>query len=114
MSVGWVLVILALLPLTAWLAAFATVAVRGALRRRGDERTRRLRLIRMLGRSDLVVVPTSDVDLPEHTVREVATEAGFRFLGYERTESPLRRRVGVFVREGGTVDAVIEGPRVPR
>lgn len=114
MSVGWVLVFLALLPLTAWLAALAVVAVRGALCRRGDEQTRRLRLARMLGRADLVVVPTSDVDLPEHTVREVATGAGFRFLGYERTESPLRRRVGVFVREGGAVGAVIGGARAPR
>lgn len=114
MSVGWVLVILALLPLTVWLAALAVVAVRGALRRRGDEQTRRLRLARMLGGGDLVVVPTSDVDLPEHTVREVATGAGFRFLGYERTDSPLRRRVGVFVRTGGAVDAVIEGARTPR
>lgn len=114
MSIGWGLVILALLPLTAWLAALAVVAVRGVLRRRGDEQTRRLRLARMLGRADLVVVPTSDVDLPEQTVREVATEAGMRFLGYERTDSPLRRRVGVFVRTGGAVGAVIEGAGTPR
>ena len=105
---------MALLPLTAWLAAFAAVAFRSALRRQGDERTRRLRLIRMLGRADLVVVPTSDVDLPEHAVRDVAAEVGFRLLGYERTESPMRRRVGVFVREGGAVDAVIDGARAPR
>ncbi|GAA1053779.1 hypothetical protein [Dietzia natronolimnaea] len=107
MSVGWVLVLVALLPLAAWLVALAAVAVRRALRRRGDEQTRRLRLARMLGSADLVVVPTSDVDLPESTVLDVATGAGMRFMGYERTDSPLRRRVGVFVRVGGEVDAVI-------
>lgn len=109
MSVGWVLVLVALLPLAAWLVALAAVAVRRALRRRGDEQSRRLRLARMLGSADLVVVPTSDVDLPESTVLDVATGAGMRFMGYERTDSPLRRRVGVFVRVGGEVDAVIRG-----
>lgn len=112
MSVGWVLVLLALLPLAAWLVALAAVAVRRALRRRGDEQTRRLRLARMLGSADLVVVPTSDVDLPEPTVLEVAADAGMRLVGYERTDSPLRRRVGVFVRVGGEVDAVIQGDDV--
>lgn len=114
MSIGSVLVTVALLPLVVWLVALAAVAVRRALRRRGDEQTRRLRLARMLGGGDVVVVPTSDVDLPEHTVVEVARGAGFRFLGYERTESPLRRRVGVFVRTGGVVGAVISGARPPR
>ncbi|WP_216694379.1 hypothetical protein [Dietzia psychralcaliphila] len=114
MSVGWVLVLLALLPLAAWLVALAVVAVRRALRRRGDEQTRRLRLARMLGSADLVVVPTSDVDLPESTVLAVAADAGFRFLGYERTDSPLRRRVGVFVRVGGEVDTVVQGAVVQR
>lgn len=109
MSVGWVLVLVALLPFAAWLVALAAVAVRRALRRRGDEQARRLRLARMLGSADLVVVPTSDVDLPESTVLDVATGAGMRFMGYERTDSPLRRRVGVFVRVGGEVDAVIRG-----
>ncbi|MFN3339381.1 MAG: hypothetical protein ACK40Z_06760 [Dietzia sp.] len=109
MRVGWVLVLLALLPLAAWLVALAVVAVRRALRRRGDEQTRRLRLARMLGSADLVVVPTSDVDLPESTVLAVATDAGMRFMGYERTDSPLRRRVGVFVRVGGEVDTVVRG-----
>ena len=109
MSVGWTLVALALLPVAAWLLAVAVVAVRRWLRRRGDESTRRLRLARMLRRADLVVVPTSDVDLPEHTVLEVAAEAGMRFLGYERPDTLLRRRVGVFVRVGGPVDRVIRG-----
>ncbi|MET3861210.1 hypothetical protein ABIE38_002135 [Dietzia sp. 2505] len=112
MSVGWVLVLLALLPLAAWLVVLAAVAVRRALRRLGDEQARRLRLARMLGSADLVVVPTSDVDLPESTVLDVATNAGMRFMGYERTDSPLRRRVGVFVRVGGEVDAVIRGENV--
>lgn len=109
MSVGWVLVLVALLPFAAWLVALAAVAVRRALRRRGDEQARRLRLARMLRSADLVVVPTSDVDLPESTVLDVATSAGMRLVGYERTDSPLRRRVGVFVRVGGEVDAVIRG-----
>lgn len=109
MSPGWLLVALALLPLAGWLLAVAVVAVRGWLLRRGDEGTRRLRLARMLGRADLVVVATSDVDLPEHTVLEVATGQGFRFLGYERSDTPLRRRVGVFVRVGGPVDRAIRG-----
>lgn len=116
MSTGLMLVLVALLPLAAWLAAVAAVAARRVLRRRGDEQARRLRLARMLGTADLVVVPTSDVDLPEATVLEVASDAGFRFLGYERSDSPLRRRVGVFVREGGEVDAVVRGigARAPR
>jgi hypothetical protein len=108
-SPGWALVVVALVPLAAWLVALSVVVVRRALRRRGDEQARRLRLARMLGSADLVVVPTADVDLPEHTVMEVASGAGFRFLGYERTDSPLRRRVGVFVRAGGAVDAVVRG-----
>lgn len=109
MSPGWMLTVVALLPLSAWGIAVAVVAVRRRLRRRGDERTRRLRLARMLGTADLVVVPTSDVDLPERTVLEVAADAGMRLVGYERTDTPLRRRVGVFVRRGGEVDAVITG-----
>ena len=109
MSVGWALVALALLPVVVWLLAVAVVAVRRWLRRRGDEGTRRLRLARTLRRADLVVVPTSDVDLPEHTVLEVAAEAGMRFLGYERPDTLLRRRVGVFVRVGGPGDRVIRG-----
>lgn len=110
MSVGWILVALALVPVVVWLLAVAVVAVRRRLRRRGDESTRRLRLARMLQRADLVVVPTSDVDLSEHTVLEVAAEAGMRFLGYERPDTLLRRRVGVFVRVGGPVDRAIRGP----
>ncbi|KAA0917875.1 hypothetical protein [Dietzia sp. ANT_WB102] len=109
MSLGWVLTMVALLPLAAWGIAVAVVAVRRWLRRRGDERTRRLRLARMLGAADLVVVPTADVDLPETAVLEVASDAGMRLLGYERTDTPLRRRVGVFVRVGGEVDMVIRG-----
>lgn len=109
MSLGWTLVLLALLPAAVLLIAVAVVAVRGVLRRRGDEQTRRLRLARMLGSADLVVVPTWDVDLPEATVLEVATDAGFRFLGYERGDTLLRRRVGVFVRRSGEVDALIRG-----
>lgn len=109
MSLGWVLAGVALLPVLAWLVALAVVAVRRVVRRRGDEQARRLRLARMLGAADLVVVPTADVDLPEHTVLAVAHEAGMRFLGYESTDSPLRRRVGVFVRVGGEVDTVIRG-----
>ncbi|MDV8002382.1 hypothetical protein [Rhodococcus sp. IEGM 1408] len=112
MSTGWVLVLVALLPVLAWSIALAVVAVRRVVRRRGDEQARRLRLARMLGTADLVVVPTADVDLPEHTVLAVANETGMRFLGYERTDSPLRRRVGVFVRVGGEVDAVVRGPVV--
>nr|WP_241742062.1 hypothetical protein [Dietzia kunjamensis] len=103
-----------MLPLVAWGIAVCVVAVRRWLRRRGDEPTRRLRLTRLLGTADLVVVPTSDVDLPEHTVLEVASDAGMRLVGYERSDSPLRRRVGVFVRIGGEVDAVIRGDRTPR
>ncbi|MEB8325696.1 hypothetical protein NGF75_06810 [Dietzia kunjamensis] len=114
MSPGWALTLVALLPLVAWGIAACVVAVRRWLRRRGDEGTRRLRLARMLGTADLVVVPTSDVDLPERTVLEVASDAGMRLVGYERTDSPLRRRVGVFVRIGGEVDAVIRGDRTPR
>ena len=109
MSVGGVLIVVALLPALAWLVAAGAVAVRGVLRRRGDDQTRRLRLARMLGTADLVVIPTSDVDLPESTVLEVASDAGFRFLGYERTDTPLRRRVGVFVRVDGEVDTAIRG-----
>ncbi|MVZ90516.1 hypothetical protein GQF49_08510 [Microbacter sp. ANSKLAB05] len=114
MSPGWALTIVALLPLVAWGIAACVVAVRRWLRRRGDEPARRLRLARMLGTADLVVVPTSDVDLPERTVLEVASGAGMRLVGYERADSPLRRRVGVFVRIGGEVDAVIRGDRTPR
>lgn len=114
MSLGWVLTSVALLPLATCLVAVAVVAARRVVRRRGDEQARRLRLARMLGAADLVVVPTSDVDLPERTVLAVASDAGFRFLGYERTDSPLRRRVGVFVRVGGEVDAVIRGAAIPR
>lgn len=112
MSPGCTLVALALLPLAVWLVAVAVVAVRRWLRRRGDEGTRRLRLARMLRRGDVVVVPTSDVDLPEATVLEVATAAGMRFVGYERSDTLLRRRVGVFVRVGGPVDTVILGRSV--
>jgi hypothetical protein len=68
----------------------------------------------MLGTADLVVVPTSDVDLPEHTVLEVASDARMRLVGYERTDTPLRRRVGVFVRIGSELDVVIRGDRAPR
>lgn len=107
MSLGWALVLVALLPLAGWGIGLAVVAVRRALRRRGDERTRRLRLARMLGTGELAVVPTADVDLPEDAVLAVAAEAGMRFVGYERTDSPLRRRVGVFVRIGGEVDEAI-------
>lgn len=109
MSAGLVLVLIALLPVLAWSTALAVVAVRRVVRRRGDDEARRRRLARMLGSADLVVVPTADVDLPEHTVLAVASDAGMRFLGYERTDSPLRRRVGVFVRVGGEVDTAIHG-----
>lgn len=109
MTLGVILLLLALTPLSAWLVVGAVVAVRRALRRRGDEQTRRMRLARMLGSRDLVVVPTGDVDLPESTVLEVASEAGFRFLGYERPNTLFRRRVGVFVRIGGGVDRAIRG-----
>lgn len=109
MSLGAILVLVALLPVLAWLVAGAVVAGRRALRRRGDVRTRRLRLARMLGSRDLVVIPTGDVDLPEATVREVAAEAGFGFLGYERANTVFRRRVGVFVRSGGGVDRALRG-----
>lgn len=109
MSTGWVLVLVALLPVLAWLIALAVVAARRVWRRRGDEQSRRLRLARMLQAADLVVVPTAEVDLPERTVLAVASDAGMRFLGYERTDSPLRRRVGVFVRVGGEVDTAIHG-----
>lgn len=114
MSPGWVLTFLALLPLLAWGIAAAVVAARRWARRRGDDRTRRLRLARMLRGGDLVVVPTSDVDLPEATVLAVAADAGYRLVGYERADTPLRRRVGVFVRIGGEVDAVIRGVPTPR
>jgi hypothetical protein len=113
-SPGWVLTLVALLPLVAWGIAACVVAVRRWLRRRGDEPTRRLRLARMLGTADLVVVPTSDVDLPEHTVLEVASDARMRLVGYERTDTPMRRRVGVFVRIGSELDVVIRGDRAPR
>ena len=116
MSPGWALTLAALLPPAAWGIAALVVTVRSRVRRRGDEETRRLRLARILGTADLVVVPTSDVDLPEHTVLDVASGAGFRFPGYERADTVLRRRVGVFVREGGGVDAATRGigPRAPR
>lgn len=107
MSAGWVLALVALLPVLAWSIALAAVAARRVWRRRGDDQSRRLRLARMLLGADLVVVPTADVDLPEHAVLAVAADSGMRFLGYERTDSPLRRRVGVFVREGGEVDTVV-------
>ena len=109
MTVAWIFVALALLPLAVWLGAIAVVAARGAWRRRGDEGARRLRLARRLGRREVVMIPTADVDLPESAVLEVADAAGFRFLGYERPDTPLSRRVGVFVRVGGTVDATIRG-----
>ncbi|HBD21661.1 MULTISPECIES: hypothetical protein [Dietzia] len=114
MSLGWGLTLVALLPLAAWGIALTVVAVRRWLRRRGDEPTRRLRLARLFGNADLAVVPTSDVDLPEHTVLEVASDAGMRLVGYERTDTPLRRRVGVFVRIGSELDAVIRDDRTPR
>ena len=109
MIVAWTFVALALLPLAVWLGTVAVVAARGAWRRRGDEVARRLRLARMLGRREVVMIPTADVDLPESAVLEVADASGFRFLGYERPDTPLSRRVGVFVRVGGTVDATIRG-----
>ena len=109
MIVAWTFVALALLPLAVWLGAVAVVAARGAWRRRGDEGARRLRRARMLGRREVVMIPTADVDLPESAVLEVADASGFRFLGYERPDTPLSRRVGVFVRVGGTVDATIRG-----
>lgn len=109
MSVVWILVLVALAPLLAWLVVVVVVGARRALRRRGDEPTRRHRLARMLGARDLVLVPTADVDLPEATVLEVAAGAGFRFLGYEYAETVLRRRVGVFVRIGGGVDRATRG-----
>lgn len=112
MSPGWVLTILALLPLLAWGIAAAVVVVRRWARRRGDELTRRLRLARLL-RGDLVVVPTSDIDLAEATVLAVAADAGYRLVGYERADTPLHRRVGVFVRIGGEIDAVIRGAGAP-
>lgn len=114
MSPGWVLTVLALLPLLAWGIAAAVVAVRRWSRRRGDDRARRSRLARMLRGGDLVVVPTSDIDLPEATILAVAADAGYRLVGYERADTPLRRRVGVFVRIGGEVDAVIRGVPTPR
>ncbi|MBB1021445.1 hypothetical protein G6030_09140 [Dietzia sp. E1] len=114
MSAGWVLTILALLPLLAWGIAAAVVAARRWWWRRGDDRTRALRLARMLRGGDLVVVPTSDVDLPEATVLAVAADTGYRLVGYERADTPLLRRVGVFVRIGGEVDAVIKGVPAPR
>lgn len=109
MSAGWVLVLVALAPATGWLVVGAVTAARGRLRRRGDEATRRRGLARMLGRAELVLVPTGDVDLSEIAVRETAADAGYRFLGYERGRDPFRRRVGVFVRVGGSVDAAITG-----
>lgn len=110
MSPGWALVALALLPLAAWLVAVGAVAVRRWLRRRGDEATRRLLLARLLRRGEVVVIPTSDVDLSEAAVLEVAAGAGMRLVGYERPDTLLRRRSGVFVRIGGPVDEVIRGP----
>lgn len=110
MSPGWALVTLALVPLVVWLVAVTAAAVRRWLRRRGDEATRRLRLARLLRRGEVVVVPTSDVDLSEAAVLEVAAGAGMRLVGYERPDTLLRRRSGVFVRIGGPVDAVIRGP----
>ncbi|GLB63660.1 hypothetical protein NCCP2495_15390 [Dietzia sp. NCCP-2495] len=110
MTVAWTIVALTLLPLAGWLLAIAVVAGRRAWRRRGDESARRLRLARMLGRRELVMIPTADVDLPESAVLEVADAAGFRFLGYERPDTLLSRRVGVFVRAGGSVDVAIRRP----
>lgn len=109
MSVLGVLALVALSPLLVWLVVVVVVGARRALRRRGDEATRRRRLARMLGARDLVLVPTADVDLSEAAVLEVAGEAGFRFLGYEYTETVLRRRVGVFVRIGGGVERAMRG-----
>ncbi|MCT2173008.1 hypothetical protein [Dietzia cinnamea] len=114
MSPGWVLTVLALLPLLAWVIAAAVIAARRWWRRRGDDRARRLRLARMLRGGELVVVPTSDIDLPEATVLAVAADAGYRLVGYERADTPLCRRIGVFVRIGGEVDAVISGVPAPR
>lgn len=105
-------ILVALLPVLAWLVAGAVVLVRRTVRRRGEERTRRMRLSRMLGSGDLALIPTSDVDLPESAVLEVASAAGFRFLGYERANTAFRRRIGVFVRTGGGVDRAIRGMRV--
>lgn len=112
MSVGVIVILVVLLPVFAWLVAGAVVLARRAARRRGDERTRRVRLARMLGSRDLALIPTSDVDLPETVVLEVASDAGFRFLGYERANTVFRRRVGVFVRTGGGVDQAIRGAGV--
>lgn len=109
MSVGWALVALALLPLIVWLLMIAVVAGRRMVRRRGDEAARRLRLAGMLGNKDVALIPTADVDLSQDAVLEVASTAGFEFLGYEHPDTPLARRVGVFVRIGGPVDAVIRG-----
>lgn len=113
MSLGVTVILVTLLPVLAWLVAGAVVLSRRALRRRGDERTRRLRLARMLGSGDLAVIPTGDVDLPESAVLDVASAAGFRFLGYERANTAFRRRVGVFVRTGGGVDRAIRGVGLP-
>lgn len=104
--VVWVLVVAAL-PLLVWLVAGGVVAGRRLWRRRGDEPARRRRFARLLGRRDLVVVPTGDVDLPETAVLEVAADAGFEFLGYERADTLFRRRVGVFIRVGGGVDRTL-------
>lgn len=112
MSAVWIAVLVALAPVVAWLVAGLVLVARRARRRHGDIRTRRLRLARMLGRRDLAVIPTADVDLPEAAVLEVAGESGYRFLGYERANTPFRRRVGVFVRTGGAVDRAIRGPAV--
>lgn len=109
MSIGVVLILVALLPVVAWLVAGAVVLGRRTLRRRGDERTRRRRLAQMLGSRDLAMIPTGDVDLSEAEVLGVASEAGFRFLGYERANTAFRRRVGVFVRAGGGVDRALRG-----
>lgn len=112
MTVGAAVVLVASLPLLMWLVVGGVVAGRRAWRRRGDEPVRRRRLARMLGRRDLVVVPTGDVDLSESVVLEVAAQAGFRFLGYERADSLFRRRVGVFVRRGAGVDRATRRPEV--
>lgn len=109
MNVGWILMTLALLPLIVWLLMIAVVAGRRMVRHRGDEAARRLRLAGMLGNKDVALIPTADVDLSQDAVLEVASAAGFEFLGYERPDTPLARRVGVFVRIGGPVDAVIRG-----
>ena len=47
-------------------------------------------------------------------LREVASDARMRLVGYERTDTPMRRRVGVFVRIVSELDVVIRGDRAPR